>query len=99
MQDLRHELYTVSTVVGLEQIAIKQFDIPAYELMLRAGQATFDLLLQRYPTAKKILVLCGAGNNAGDGFVIARLAHEAELSVTVYMLADTSRLKGDAKLA
>ena len=96
MQDLRHELYTVKSVVELEQTAIRQFDIPAYELMLRAGQATFDLLLQRYSSAKSILVLCGAGNNAGDGYVVARLAKLAGLTVRVISLIDPDSLKNEA---
>ena len=99
MQDLRHELYTVKSVVELEQIAIKQFDIPAYELMLRAGQAVFNLLLQRYPNAKNILVLCGAGNNAGDGYVVARLAKQAGFNVRVISLIDPDSLKNEAGLA
>ena len=96
MQDLRHELYTVKSVIELEQIAIKEFDIPAYELMLRAGQATFDQLLQRFPTSRKILVLCGAGNNAGDGYVVARLAKQAGLGVRVVSLIDPESLKNEA---
>ena len=96
MQDLRHELYTVKSVVELEQIAIRQFDIPAYELMLRAGQAVFSLLLQRYSSVKNILVLCGAGNNAGDGYVVARLAKQAGLNVSVISLIDPDSLKNEA---
>jgi len=96
MQDLRHELYTVNSVVELEQIAIKQFDIPAYELMLRAGQAAFDLLLQRFSISSNILVLCGAGNNAGDGYVVARLAKQAGLNVQVISLIDPDSLKNEA---
>ena len=99
MQDLRHELYTVKSVVELEQIAIKQFDIPAYELMLRAGQATFDLLLQRFSTTRNVLVLCGAGNNAGDGYVVARLARQAGLNVRVISLIDPESLKNEARQA
>jgi len=96
MQDLRHELYTIKSVVELEQIAIKQFDIPAYELMLRAGQAVFDLLLQRFSTSRNILVLSGAGNNAGDGYVVARLARQAGLQVRVISLIDPDSLKNEA---
>jgi NAD(P)H-hydrate epimerase len=96
MQDLRHELYTVNSVVELEQIAIKQFGIPAYELMLRAGQAAFDLLLQRFSISRSILLLCGAGNNAGDGYVVARLAKQAGLQVRLISLIDPDSLKNEA---
>ena len=73
MKTLPNKLYNVDSIVQLEQIAINQFDVSAYELMKRAGDAVFSLLKTRYPQHKKILVLCGAGNNAGDGYVVAKL--------------------------
>ncbi len=99
MQNLPDNLYRVDSVVQLEQLAIKQFGIPAYELMKRAGQAVFDVVTSRYPQHKKILVLCGAGNNAGDGYVVARLARQAGLDVTVVSLIDPATLKNEALLA
>ncbi len=99
MRNLPDKLYRVDSVVQLEQLAIKQFGIPAYELMKRAGQAVFDVVTSRYSDHKKILVLCGAGNNAGDGYVIARLAQQAGLDVRVVSLIDPSTLKNEAQLA
>ena len=96
---LPKQLYRAEQVRALDRVAIDSFNIPGIDLMENAGAATFRAMRESWPRAQHIAVFCGAGNNAGDGFVIARLAHEAELLVTVYMLADTSRLKGDAKLA
>lgn len=96
---LPKQLYRAEQVRALDHVAIDTFCIPGIELMESAGAATFRSLRKCWPRARHIAVFCGAGNNAGDGFVIARLAHESELQVTVYLLADTSRLKGDARLA
>jgi len=67
--------------------------------MEHAGAAVFAALRRRWPRARRITVFCGAGNNGGDGFIIARLAHEQGVDATVYLLAESSRLKGDARLA
>jgi len=99
MQDLPDTLYCVDSVVQLEQAAIKQHGIPAYDLMKRAGAAVFDIIRRRYPLNKKILVLCGAGNNAGDGYVVARLARQAGYTVRVISLVEPSTLKNEASLA
>ncbi len=94
--ELPHQLYRAKDVRELDRIAIEAFKIPGLTLMERAGQAAFQLLCQRWPGAKSITVFCGSGNNGGDGFVVARLAKVAGLSVTVILLVDYERLKGDA---
>jgi len=99
MQRLPDKLYTVNSVVQLEQIAIKQYGIPAYELMERAGAAVFQVISSRYPQQKKILILCGAGNNAGDGYVVARLAKQSGYAVRVMSLQNPDSLFNEALLA
>lgn len=99
MQNLPDKLYSVDSVVQLEQIAINQFGIPAFDLMKRAGEAVFNVIQSRYPQAKKILVICGAGNNAGDGYVVATLARRVGLEVGVISLTDPASLKNEAQLA
>jgi len=59
----------------------------------------FDYLQNNYSLAKRIVVCCGAGNNAGDGYVIARLAMQAGMDVSVISLVDTKKLTGDANTA
>ena len=44
------------------------------ELMIKAGEAAFRALLEKWPEAATLAVLCGRGNNGGDGWVVARLA-------------------------
>jgi NAD(P)H-hydrate epimerase len=94
-----NRLYSAASVAQLDRIAIDEFKIPGYTLMRRAGQAAFDCLLDCFPEANKILVVCGAGNNAGDGYVIARLAHAHGLDVSVVSMVDTTKLTGAARQA
>jgi len=96
MQHLPSKLYNVKTVVEIEQLCINQYGIPGYTLMRRAGQAVVDVIKKTFPVEKRILVLCGAGNNAGDGYVIARLAKQSGYSVKLLTLVDVKKLKGDA---
>jgi hydroxyethylthiazole kinase-like uncharacterized protein yjeF len=99
MTDLSTRAFTAQSVRQMDRIAIEDVGIPGYELMSRAGQSAFDDARQCFPDARRWLVICGAGNNAGDGYVIARLAREAGLHVTVATLTDPERLGGDAAQA
>ncbi len=99
MHNLTPTLYSVDSVIQLERLAIDQYAIPGYSLMRRAGQAVVDIIRQKFPVDKKILVLCGAGNNAGDGYVVARLAKQAGYAVNLISLIDAEKLTGDARQA
>lgn len=99
MRELPFELYRAAQVRELDRIAIEDRGIPGYTLMNRAGEAAFNLLRQRWPNARRIAVVCGGGNNGGDGYVLARLARQAGLQVRVLTLADPEQLGGDAQTA
>jgi len=92
-------LYRAEHVRAMDRFAIEQLGIPGIELMRRAGAAAFRVLRGRWPDARTLSVLCGAGNNGGDGYVLARLALEAGLDVRVYPLAPPDKLRGDALAA
>jgi NAD(P)H-hydrate epimerase len=96
MSSLPNKLYTAASAAKLDSLASTQFNIPAYTLMRRAGQAALDCLLECFPQAQNILVLCGAGNNAGDGYVLARLASARGLQISVVSLVEVKQLKGIA---
>ena len=64
--------------------------------MQRAGQAAFDALCERWPEARRIAVLCGGGNNGGDGYVVAALAHRAGLQPEIFYTRAPDTLSGDA---
>jgi len=93
---LPSQLYRAQDVRKLDSAAIDMFHIPGLTLMERAGEAAFELIRSRWPGAENIVVVCGAGNNGGDGFVVARLALAAGLSVTAILLAPFDKLRGDA---
>lgn len=73
--------------------------IAGIELMQRAAQAAWQVLLARWPDAGCVTVLCGAGNNAGDGYLVARLALAAGWRVQVWTPSAPERLDGDAAAA
>lgn len=97
--DLPDSLYRAEQVRALDRLAIDDHGIPGAVLMERAGLAAFRACLQRWPGVRRVAVVCGVGNNGGDGYVVARRALEAGLDVRVCQLGDASRLQGDALLA
>lgn len=97
--DLSKHLYNASQIRTIEQTVIDHMKIPGYELMTRAGKAVFKFLQGDLKSDSSLLVLCGPGNNGGDGFVVARLLYEAGYSVTLISLTDSDLLEGDAARA
>lgn len=92
-------LYSAEQSRQLDRVAIDEFGVPGYTLMQRAGQACMDELRRRYGAVASLTVVCGAGNNAGDGYVIARLARQAGMRVQCLWLVDPQKLSGDAAKA
>ncbi len=90
------ELYTAEQVRQLDALAIAETEGGGYGLMRRAGKAAFRQLMRHFPDIKSLVVLCGGGNNGGDGYVIAELAETAGLEVTLYALANPKKLTGEA---
>ena len=81
---------------ALDEWAIGELGIAGVELMERAGRGLAELVMRRAPQGP-IAVVCGKGNNGGDGFVTARLLREQGLDVLVLALAPADEYKGDAK--
>jgi len=75
------QLFSAEQSKTLDVAAQQYLNISGYQLMCRAGQAAFEMLLEAWPTAKHIVCLCGGGNNGGDAWVVARLARHAGMSV------------------
>lgn len=99
MQSLPANIYSVAAVRETDRVAIEESGVPGYTLMERAGAAAVNASRSRFPNAVRWQVICGAGNNGGDGFVVARLAAEAGIDVSVLTLVDPARLSGDAATA
>ncbi len=92
-------LYTTSQVRELDRIAIEDFAIPGFDLMKQAGKVTFDCMMASYPDVHSVCIVCGTGNNGGDGYVVASLAFQAGMDVSVIQLGNDEAIKGDALLA
>src|ERR1700758_3716534 len=92
-------LYSTAQVRALDAHAIQDLGIPGYVLMKRAGEAALRYLRTRWPMAHRIVIVCGKGNNAGDGYVLGRFAHAAGLTVTLLSATPPEQLGGDAKSA
>jgi ADP-dependent NAD(P)H-hydrate dehydratase / NAD(P)H-hydrate epimerase len=82
---------------ALDEWAINECGIPGIDLMERAGSGLFVLVLERSPKGR-VVVVCGKGNNGGDGLVAARLLRESGRDVDVRLLGDPAELKGDARV-
>ncbi|MBI4357264.1 MAG: NAD(P)H-hydrate dehydratase [Gammaproteobacteria bacterium] len=93
---LPQELYTQEQVARIDREIVQQ-GIPAVVLMERAGYFAFKTLTSTWPEVKTITVLCGSGNNGGDGYVLARLAHQAGFTVMVYQVGNPKSLKPEAR--
>ncbi|WP_394172048.1 NAD(P)H-hydrate dehydratase [Thalassotalea litorea] len=91
--------YRAETVRDNELAVAEKLGVLSMQLMQYAGESAFNLLRHRYPHAKTILVVCGSGNNAGDGLILARLAIEANFHVYVHSVANPDNLRSDAKRA
>lgn len=92
-------IYSTRQVRELDEYAIRERGVPGYTLMKRAGEASLRIMRTRWPMAHEIVIVCGAGNNAGDGYVLARFAQAAGLDVRVLAASDPERLRGDARRA
>jgi len=92
-------LYSTAQVRALDAHAIGTLGIPGYTLMKRAGEAALRYLRTRFPVSHRIVIVCGAGNNGGDGYVLARFAHAAGLTVTTLAASSPELLHGDARQA
>ena len=99
MRSLPVEIYSVATVREIDRTAIEDEGIPGYTLMTRAGAAAVRAAREYFPDANRWQVVCGAGNNAGDGYVVARLAAQEGIVVSVVALVDPESLTGDAATA
>ncbi len=92
-------LYSVAQVRAFDAHAIGVQGVPGYALMQRAGEAALRALRSRWPTAGRIVIVCGGGNNGGDGYVLGRCARADGLEVTLLAAVDPGQLRGDARRA
>src|SRR5580700_11288035 len=90
------KILTAAEMRETDRATSERFGVPSRDLMENAGNAVAQFVLSRYPSANRIGVICGKGNNGGDGFVVARKLHEAGKAVRLLLLAEPGELRGDA---
>jgi NAD(P)H-hydrate epimerase len=91
------KIVTSADMREIDRHTSEGFWVPSLTLMENAGSAVAEFALSAYPAAKTFGVICGKGNNGGDGFVVARKLHEAGREVRLLLLADATDLRGDAR--
>ena len=88
-------LYSVAQVRQMDAQAMET-GVSGDVLMERAGRSCFAIVERLWPETCRIAVLCGTGNNGGDGFVVARLARLTGIEVTIFLVGEPARIRGDA---
>src|ERR1700736_3971639 len=83
---------------AIDRATSERFGVPSLTLMEMAGTAVADYVLSQHAAVRRIVVLCGTGNNGGDGFVAARLLHQGGKTVQVILLTQAAGLRGDAAI-
>jgi hydroxyethylthiazole kinase-like uncharacterized protein yjeF len=90
---------TAAEMRALDRLAIDTYGIPGVVLMENAGAQVARILWQEFPAlqTRRVAVLCGRGNNGGDGFVIARYLHSMGAPVRVFVIGDPEDVRGEAR--
>lgn len=96
------ELLTAAQMRAIERAAIESGEVTGLELMERAGRGVVEAIFEEWPelkaTSHRAVVLCGPGNNGGDGFVVARLLHDWGWEVEVFLYGEAEKLPPDARV-
>jgi len=90
------KITTAEEMRGIDRATAERFGVPTLTLMENAGTAVANAAVEWFPKARRIVIVCGKGNNGGDGFVAARKLVEAGKDVATLLLADPAEVGGDA---
>jgi ADP-dependent NAD(P)H-hydrate dehydratase / NAD(P)H-hydrate epimerase len=93
------QILTAAEMGAVDRRTAEEFGVPVEALMERAGGAVAAFCLRQYPAATRVVVLCGRGNNGGDGLVAARVLAAAGRTVRVLLLGRADEVKGEAAVA
>ena len=90
------KITTAAEMREIDRLTTERFGVPSLTLMENAGSAVADFAREHFVGASRIAIVCGKGNNGGDGFVAACKLHQVGKVVEVLLLADPAELRGDA---
>ena len=92
------KILTAAEMREVDRLTTAKYRIPSLTLMENAGKSVAQFIQARFPDLKRrsVIVLCGKGNNGGDGFVVARQLLKAGANVEAFLVSDTRDVKGDA---
>lgn len=92
------KVLTAAQMREADRLTSERYGVSSIQLMENAGAAIADFLREKFPeiTRRRIVVLCGKGNNGGDGFVVARLLKDSGCTLKVFLFANPSAVDGDA---
>ena len=92
------KILTAAEMREVDRLTTARYRVPGLTLMENAGKSVAELILAKFPDLKHraVIVLCGKGNNGGDGFVIARHLQKMGADPSVYLIGDPREVKGDA---
>ncbi|WP_379944664.1 NAD(P)H-hydrate dehydratase [Marinobacter sp. LM1] len=96
---LPEALYSADSVRAMDRYLIDQQGVNGFELMQTAARSAFRHLVAFWPGAQPVLVLCGAGNNGGDGYLVAANAQRHGIEAVCVAVAPVEKLQGDARSA
>ena len=92
------KIVTAAEMREIDRLTTEKYGIPSLTLMENAGEAVAQMMLRPFSgVGQRITVVCGKGNNGGDGFVVARKLHEKGKDVVVVLLARPEDVKGDSR--
>jgi len=92
------KVLTAAQMREIDRLTSEQFGVPSLQLMENAGARVVEFLIEQFPdlVRRKVVILCGKGNNGGDGLVLARLLRREGVVSTVFLFAAPEAVKGDA---
>jgi ADP-dependent NAD(P)H-hydrate dehydratase / NAD(P)H-hydrate epimerase len=93
------KILSAAEMQACDRATTERFGIPSIDLMRSAARAVADFVHLQFPHAQRVTILCGRGNNGGDGLMTARLLAQSGREVAVILLGDPDALKGDAAQA
>jgi NAD(P)H-hydrate epimerase len=87
--------WSLERIRSVDRIAMERFLIPSLLLMENAGRGAADWIIEEMAAWAPVVILCGTGNNGGDGLVIARHLHAARIPLCVWLVGDPARMTPD----